>query len=193
MGCCAAPDFLDAMTPLIDHRREEGFHVVVIKTTDVLSGEQIKRGEAVPLRDHLSKICNQASEKSFILLVGAYKCTGSIAPEKTIVPPLHGTIGRMRGQPSDNGYGCLGEDAMPAVAVGRFPSRSIKETELMVRKTLDMEKESIVDLWQNRLVVILGHPGGGSPTEKRLAEWCIQSVGQSRLSQLHPSWSVRDY
>ncbi len=186
-----APDFLDALAPLIVHRRAEGFHVVVVKTTDVLSGEQIKRGQAVPLREHLQRLCSQAHGKSFILLVGAATASDPITAEKTIVPPLRGTIGRMKGRPSDNGYGCMSEDLMPTVAVGRFPARNVEEAERMVRKTLDMEKESPSESWQNRLVMIVGNPGGSNWMEKRFAELFIQIAGQSRLSELHPSWSVR--
>ena len=96
----------------------------------------------------------------------------------------------MKGQPSDNGYGCSGEDLMPTAAVGRFPARSIKEVEQMVRKTLSMEQESLPDSWQNRLVMVVGNPGGSNLMEKRFAEWFVQNAGQARLSQLHPSWSV---
>jgi hypothetical protein len=186
-----APDFLDALGPLIEHRRAEGFRVVVVKTTDVLSGDQINRGEATPLREHLQKLCSPVPQKSFILLVGAVTAPDPCTAEKSVVPPLPGTIGRMKGQPSDNGYGCLGEDLLPTVAVGRFPARSAKETESMVRKTLDLEKESPPAFWQNRLVMIVGNPGGSNWVEKRFAEWFVQMVGQSRLGQLHPSWSVR--
>ncbi len=186
-----APDFLEALAPLIDHRRAQGFDVVVTKTTDVLSGVQIERGEAVPLRRHLQQLCRQVQQKSFILLVGAAITPAPGAAERTVVPPLRGTIGRMRGQPSDNGYGCLSEDLMPTVAVGRFPARTVEEVERMVRKTLDLERASSHGSWQSRLVLIVGNPGGSNWMEKRFAEWFVQMAGQSRLSQLHPSWSVR--
>lgn len=186
-----APDLLDALTPLIEHRREEGFDVVVVKTTDVLSAEQIRRGQGAPLREHLRRLCDQVQETSFILLVGAATASDPIVAEKTVVPPLQGTIGRMEGRRSDNGYGCMSDDLMPTVAVGRFPARSVEETERMVRKTLDMERGSPLDSWQSRLVMIVGNPGGSNWMEKRFAEWFVQMAGQSRLTQLHPSWSVR--
>ena len=43
-------------------------------------------------------------------------------PDQRVLPPLRGTTRRMKGQPSDNGYGCLGDDLLPTVAVGALPS-----------------------------------------------------------------------
>src|SRR3990172_10200858 len=124
-----APAFRAALTPLCDHRRAEGMNVIVVQTTDILSTEQIRNGDVGLLKDHVQKLCRQSKGPSYVLLVGATKTANpfaveksavdNTAVEKTAVPPLRGTVGRMIRQPSDNGYGCLDKELLPTVAVGR--------------------------------------------------------------------------
>ena len=72
-----APEFRDALKPLIEHRRKEGFRVIVVESTDILSPQQIGQGNAIPLKEHLNKLCKQADGPSYILLVGCSKSIGS--------------------------------------------------------------------------------------------------------------------
>jgi hypothetical protein len=116
------PAFREAMEPLIEHRKAENLKVVVVQTTDVLSAEQIRQGEAKPLKEHLHKLCNNYDGPTYILLAGAVKASDPTEAEKTVVPPLRGTISRMKGQPSDHDYGCADGNFLPSAAVGRFPA-----------------------------------------------------------------------
>ena len=57
------PGFRPALAPLIEHRRAEGFKVVVLETTDVLSQEQLRQRDGRLLQARLSELvqrCNCA-------------------------------------------------------------------------------------------------------------------------------------
>src|SRR5262245_28083931 len=136
-----APAFRAALEPLCRHRQAQGMRVVVIQTSDVLSDQEVRAGEAAKLAEHVRQRCRSARGTSYVLLVGAVEAGSLADAEKKVVPPLRGTVSRMKGQPSDNGYGSPGEDRLPAVAVGRFPARSETEVQTMVQKTLAFEQD----------------------------------------------------
>ena len=117
-----APSFGPAIEPLVQHRAAEGFHTRVITTTDVLTPAEIARGDADKLRDRLLALCRETQGTSYILLFGAVHASNAEQALASVVPTLSGTVGRMKNQPSDNGFGCLGGDLQPEVAVGRFPA-----------------------------------------------------------------------
>ena len=121
-----APAFRDAVRPLVEHRKDQGFRTTPVLTTDVLTAEEIAAGDGRKLCAYVNKLCRDYRGPSYVLLVGA---VGAGAPEdagRTVVPPLDGGVGRMKGQPSDNGYGCLGDDREPSVPVGRFPAHGTR-------------------------------------------------------------------
>jgi hypothetical protein len=167
-----APAYLEAIQPLCDHRKAQGFHVVVVSTAD-----------ASALQDRVRQLCRDFKGKSYVLLVGAIEAGQLAQPERKVVPALRGTVSRMKGQPSDNGYGCLNEDLMPTVAVGRFPARSVAEAEGMVRKSLAYEQDAKPGEWRRRLTILAGVPAY-SPLVDRL----VESQAMARLEKLDPSW-----
>src|SRR5439155_618615 len=114
-----APAFRAELVPLIEHRRDDGLKIVVIETTNVLTQEQIRQGNGILLQDHIKQLFHQSKGPNYVLLVGAVTAANPVTAEKTVVPTLLGTIGRMKGQSSDYGYSLPGQYGSPAVAVGR--------------------------------------------------------------------------
>lgn len=184
------PAYREALKPLIDHRTAEGLKVVVVETTQILTAEQIKEGNAELLKKHLRQLSEDFKGSTSILLVGTALTSGPTA-EKTAVPALRGTVGRMKNRPSDQGYGCLGTELMPKIAVGRFPARNAEEARQMAAKTLKQDENCQYEEWQNRLVILMGNPGGNTWLEKKLVDAYVQSAATDRLARLHPSWEVR--
>lgn len=180
------PAFRTALTPLIQHRREEGFDVVVLETTNVLTHDQLEQREGSPLQARLDRLFQKFKGPHYVLLAGTSDATDPAKADRTVVPGLHGKVGRMKGQPCDVGYGLPDQDGAPAVAVGRFPARNVEELSAMVRKTLSFEQNSEPAPWRDRLVLLLGNPGGG-----RLAEWYIEQTFEKNLGSLYPGWEVR--
>ncbi len=103
-----------------------------------------------------------------------------------MLPPLVGTISRMKGQPNDNGYGCLKEDRLPTVAVGRFPARTEEEAKAMVRKTLEFERDRLPGTWRRRLTVF-----AGIPAYNPLVDKFVESLATARFDRIDPAWTGR--
>jgi hypothetical protein len=178
-----APAFRDAMQPLCEQRKAQGFRVVVIQTSDVLDAEQIQAGNADKLRDRVRALCREFKGTSYILLVGAIEAGRLREPEKLVVPALRGTVGRMKAEPSDNAYGCPAEDLLPSVAVGRFPARNLAEVEGMVRKTLAFERDDKPGEWRRRLTVL-----AGVPAYNPLVDRLVEAQAMARFDKLSPVW-----
>ncbi len=181
-----APAFRNALEPLCQHRKEQGLRVTVVQTTDVLDDAAIRASEAGKLRDHVHKLCRDGEGPAFVVLVGAIEAGRLTEPEKKVVPALTGTVGRMKGQPSDNAYGCLDDGRMPAVAVGRFPARTEEEVRGMVAKTLEYERDRRPGLWRRRLTILAGIPAY-NPFVDRM----VESLALARFERLSPSWTGR--
>ena len=178
--------FRNAVQPLADHRKGEGFHVVQVLTTDVLSADEIRAGDGRKLRVRVNKFCRDYDGPSYVLLVGAVEPVRPEDAERTVVPALDGGVGRMKGQPSDNGYGCLDDGRQPTVPVGRFPARTEPEAIRMVRKTLAYEADDKPGEWRHRLTVLAGIPAY-NPIVDRL----VESMAFARFDKLDPSWTGR--
>ncbi|MGD0262182.1 MAG: C25 family cysteine peptidase [Verrucomicrobiota bacterium] len=180
------PDFRPALAPLIEHRQTEGFKVVVLETTDVLDQKQLHECDGTPLQARLNQLFQHHHGRSYLLLAGISGTAGLTNAENIIAPSLRGAIGRMKGEPSDSGYGLPGKDGMPAVPVGRFPARTADELRALVQKTLAFEQDLQPAPWRNRLLLLLGNPGGGP-----LAELFFRQSLETHLASLHPSWEMR--
>ncbi len=178
-----APAFRSAGEPLCEHRKAQGLTVKVVETTDLLKPDEIKAGDAQKLREHLNKLCREHKGTSYILLVGAVEAGKLDDAAKKVLPALPGTIGRMKGQPSDNGFGCLDEGHTPTVAVGRFPARTVDEAKAMVQKTLDLERDTKPGEWKRRLTVLAGVPAY-NPVVDRL----VESLALNRFDRIDSSW-----
>ncbi len=186
----SAPDFLDELVPLCEFRKAEGLVVIIIKTTDILSDEEIREGNAESLWNHLMRLCKQNTGKNYILLAGALNAVNADMIVKTVVPGLPGRTNRMKGQMTDHAYGNPGHDYAHRVAVGRFPAQSKDEMRAMVEKTLRYEREKTSGLWRNRLVTMIGNPGGRSLIEKRSAEFVIRLYEEKVFSDISPCWNI---
>ena len=182
----APPQFRDSLSPLIEYRQAQGFKVVVVETTDVLSEQQLHDRDGTPLKTRLNELYQQSKVRSYVLLAGIFGADGQTNYLNAVLPPLHGAVGRRKGEPTDCGYALPAEDGAPTVAVGRFPARNLAEMDAMVQKTLRFERNGQPAQWQNRLSLFIGDPGGGP-----LAEMFVQQALKADLALLHPSWKVR--
>jgi hypothetical protein len=180
----AAPAFRSALQPLWDHRKAEGFQVVTLQTTDILSEKEILAADARKLRDKVNKLCRDHKDSTYVLLVGAVEPNGLADPETKVLPPLKGTVSRMKNQPTDHGYGNPGDDFLPTTVVGRFPADSEEEVKQMVQKTLAFERDRQPGEWRRRLTVLGGAPEFG-PVVDALAE----KIALAHLDQIDPAWS----
>jgi hypothetical protein len=180
-----APAFREAVEPLCALRKAQGMRVEVVQTSEVLSEREIVTGEAGKLRAAVNGLCREAKGRSYVLLVGAVEPEGLLEPARRVVPPLRGTVSRMKGQLSDNGYGCPG-GLVPTVAVGRLPARTPEEARDMVAKTLAFEEDTRPGAWRRQLTVLAGVPAF-NPVVDRM----VEGLALARLDHIDPSWSGR--
>jgi hypothetical protein len=181
-----APAFRRAVEPLCAHRKAQGMRVVVVQTDDVLDAQEVRAGAAGKLRQHINKLCSEHKGPSYVLLVGAIEAGTLEQAEKKVVPALAGTAGRMKGQSTDNGYGCPDGGRLPTVAVGRFPVRTEEEARALVRKTLAFERDRRPGPWRRRLTVLAGIPAY-NPFVDRL----VEGMALARFGRIDPSWTGR--
>jgi hypothetical protein len=181
-----APAFRKAIEPLCQQRKEQGLQVVRVQTTDVLTAKEILTGDARKLREHINKLCREHEGPSFVLLVGGIESGKLAEPEQKVLPAIPGTIGRMKGQPSDNAYGCREDSRLPTVAVGRFPATTEQEARGMVAKTLEFERDPQPSLWRRRLTIL-----AGIPAYNPLVDRLVESVALARFARLAPVWTGR--
>ena len=140
----------------------------------------------MPLQSYLNRLCSSNQSPHYVLLAGAVTASDPAIAEKTVVPTVRGSVGRMKGKLSDYGYGLPEKDGKPTVAIGRFPARTVAEVRAMVQKTLEFEQDRQPGAWHNRLTMLAGNPGGGP-----LAEMFVEQVMAPRLARLHLSWNLR--
>jgi hypothetical protein len=181
-----APAFRTAVEPLCAQRKAQGLRVAVVQTTDILSERQVCDGEAEKLRRHVGQLCRDFKGKSYVLLVGAVAAGDLEKADQKVTPALAGTAGRMKGQPSDNGYGLPDDDLRPAVAVGRLPARSADEARQMVEKILAYEKDSTPGEWRRRLTVL-----AGAPEFNAVVDSLIERQAIAQLARIDPCWVGR--
>ncbi len=181
-----APLFRDAVQPLLKHRKQQGFQTTVVFSSDLLSAAEIRAGDGRKLRDYVNNLFRGHAGPSYVLLVGAVRAGNGETGERTVVPTLEGGVGRMKGQPSDNGYGCLNDDRKPTAAVGRFPARSELEAAEMVKKTLAFENDRLPGEWRHRLTIL-----AGVPAYNPLVDRMVEAMAFARLDKLDPSWTGR--
>jgi hypothetical protein len=181
-----APAFRSAVEPLAAWRRATGLDVQVVQTTDVLSEKQVILGEAGKLREQVNKLCREAKGACYVLLVGAVEPGHLEDAAAKVVPALRGSVGRMKGQPSDNGYGCAGDGVVPSAAVGRLPARSAEEARQMVAKTLAYERDRRPGAWRRQLTVLAGVPAFNAVVDR-----LVEGIAMSRLDRIDASWSGR--
>ena len=185
-----APAFREALAPLAEHRKAQGMRVRVVETIDHLREEDILGGDAGKLKTHVHKLCRDFKGTSYVLLVGAVEAGKGADrlkdPGTKVVPTFAGTVSRMKGEPSDNAYGCLGESLEPSVAVGRFPARSVAEAKAMVAKTLAYERDTRPGEWKRRVTVL-----AGAPSFNPAVDSLVERVALSGLDRLDAAWSGR--
>src|SRR5262249_48555589 len=136
-------------------RQAQGMRVVVLTTTDVLSAEELRRGEGGKLRDRVHALLRRYPGPSYVLLVGAVAAGRGAGGGGG--PPPQGPGARVKGGPAEGGYGCPDGGLLPGAAVGRFPAQSVAEVRAMVAKTLAAEAPR-PGAWKRRLTVLAGIP-----------------------------------
>ncbi len=182
-----APAFRTALVPLIERRRAQGFKVVVVETTGLLTPGELWLSQGAPLEARIRRLLGPGLAPKYVLLAGVAGTPDPVAARQVAVPALRGNRGRMIAWPSDYGFGLPQKEAdgACAAAVGRFPARTVEEMESMVRKTLRLEEDCLrPGAWRTRAALLAGNPEAGPMSEK-----FVGHLMEQRLAKLHPAWN----
>jgi len=159
-------DFYQSVLPLAEQRQSQGLRVKVVKVEDVY--DEFNDGILSPLaiRDFLKYTYQnwQAPAPTHVLLVGDTSW-GYDKPithqtywvEPCYVPTIMAWTSAWGVSASDNRLVCLvGDDRLPDMAIGRFPVRSVAESEQLVEKTIEYEANPQIGPWRKRIQLLAG-------------------------------------
>lgn len=156
----APEDFMAALQPLAEWRRDQGLSVMVIDVNDVY--EQFSYGLVDPaaIRDLLRYArANWAKPApQYVLLVGeaSYDYLDNLkGPNKSIVP-THLVDTAFSGQTlSDNWFVCLDDDdVVPDMAIGRLPVSTADEARVVVDKIMAYDRGAPPGDWRERILLV---------------------------------------
>ena len=187
----ASKELDGTLKPLREHRIKKGFNVFNIHVESFAkSASETELALAVDRR--IEEIHATSKLPTYVLIVGDMTVFDANHDENwNRVPAMVGTIARMKGQPTDHRYGCVRDERVPSIAVGRFSAGTRAEVEMMVAKTIQFESEANREKLKNRVRLLVGHPGGGTSLEKSMAENFIFDQIATGLDTIHPIWQIQ--
>ncbi|RME82833.1 MAG: hypothetical protein D6775_09805, partial [Caldilineae bacterium] len=154
-------DFRDAIEPLAQYRRSQGYEVLVIDVQDIY--DEFNNGELSPeaIRDFLDYAYHywQAPAPAYVLLVGdgTYDYLNYLGGQhRNWIPPYLDVVDPfIRETATDNRLVTVsGSDILPDLFIGRFPANSVAEVTTLVNKTINYEQSPPPGDWAMRNVFI---------------------------------------
>lgn len=169
-------DFLGALQPLVDWKRQTGFKVEVVKTSS-LGPSPTDADVKAAVQSRYDTWSDPAL--GFLLLVG-----------DTDFTPIHQGSGGGNSQVTDNWYACLeGTDYLPEIAVARISTRTAAETTEVVDKLLTYERATFAtDDWTKTVGFIGTSDSGHIGLIEGTHDWCIDTY-YTPNGFLHTAWS----
>jgi hypothetical protein len=150
------PDFLTEVQGLADYRTSRGLKAVVVDVNDLYNQYSDGIYQPSAIRDYLAHALNwSGAAPRYALLVGdgnsnfrdVYDCYPYsypiCYPEPIYIPPYLAIVDPWQGEvPADDQYAMLTPgDALPDIALGRLPVRTLTETALLVDKIIQHESQ----------------------------------------------------
>lgn len=168
------PEFRAALAPLVAARQAEGLRVAVVDIAQVYDSFSYGRAGPEAIRSLVQQAVSHwlAPAPRFLLLAGdaSYDPRNYTAgPERDLIPTkaIHTTFSGWTG--SDVWYALPDDspEAMPILAVGRFPAQTAEQLAIMVAKTLEYERTQAAD-WRSRALLVADNdePGFAAEAER---------------------------
>jgi hypothetical protein len=156
----AHPDFIDALQPLVDHRRAQGLRVTVASVEDVYDTFSGGMVDPAAIRDYMLYARDNwpGPAPRFLLLVGdaSYDYQGFLPGSTPNFVPTYLLQTHFVGETaSDNWFVSLDdEDDRPDMAVGRIPAQTAEQVANVVAKTLAYERDPAAAQWAGRALFV---------------------------------------
>jgi hypothetical protein len=149
------PDFLDAVQPLVKHRRARGLSVTVVTAQEVYDEFGFGLETPFAIRDYLNWARANGSPR-FVLLVGkaSYDYLNYLnAPNKNLLPTFLVATPHLGQAASDNWFVADEKTGKPALAIGRIPAKTPEQVSRVVSKIIAYETAGNAD-WRGRALFI---------------------------------------
>ncbi len=165
------PEFRQALAPLVAAREAQGLRVAVVDVVQVY--DTFSHGRAGPeaIRALAQHAVNHwpAPAPRFLLLAGdaSYDPRGYTAGTERDLIPTRAVYTTFSGWTGSDVWYALPNDAaeaLPVMAVGRFPAQTAEELATMVAKTLDYERAGTGE-WRNRALLVADNKEPGFSVE----------------------------
>jgi hypothetical protein len=156
----AHPDFIDALQPLVDFRRDQGLRVTVADVEDVYDTFSGGMVDPTALRDYMLYARDNwpGPAPRFLLLVGdaSYDYQGFLPDSTPNFVPTYLLQTHFVGETaSDNWFVSLDDqDDRPDMAVGRIPAQTAEQVAHAVAKTLAYEQDPSAAEWSGRALFV---------------------------------------
>ena len=166
----AYPDFIPALQPLVEHRRNQGLRVTVASIDDVYDTFSYGVPDPAAIRDYMRYARDNWTGPAprFLLLVGdaTYDYRGFLDGSTPNFVPTYLLSTHFVGETaSDNWFVSLDdEDDLPDMAVGRIPAQTAQQVEDVVAKTLAYEADTTAGEWDGRALFVADNEQEGFQT-----------------------------
>ncbi|MEA3337843.1 MAG: C25 family cysteine peptidase [Chloroflexota bacterium] len=154
------PDFEEALQPLMEFRRSQGYRVTVASIADVYDSFSDGNPDPAAIRDYMIYASENWPDPAprFLLLVGdaSYDFKGFTPDATSVYVPTYLMDTHFVGETaSDNWFVTLdGKDGKPDMAVGRIPAQTAGQVETVVAKTLAYERDPDAAQWSGRALFV---------------------------------------
>jgi hypothetical protein len=172
----SAPEFVQAVQPLVAWKREKGYAVEVVTTDETGSLN-------TEIRDYIAERYQEGDVPlQYVLLVGDVEQIPGF--------DYHSSV-------SDHPYSLVdGDDFLPDLDVGRLSASTVEEVETIVAKMVGYEKDPLRSGdtgWFRRGLVVAGDYGSSTP--RPVSRWCreqLLEIGFTEVDSVYfpPHWST---
>lgn len=188
-------DFRTQAERLAQHRAAEGLRTMVVDVQDVYDEFSYGTYDPNALRDFVAYAYNNWSKPAplYLLLFGTTthymnKKAAETVHLSSYVPTLMVFTNSWGMTSSDNALVAVsGNDILPDLYVGRFPVKNSAEAEIMVQKSIDYEKNPVIDEWRRSIGMVYAEGDGGRfirDAEELIAKYTPSRVNVQRLTTL---------
>ena len=160
-----APGLQDAVQPLAEQRRSEGWEVTVIPGA----------ADTAPAMKQITALASKGGV-CCVVLAGDFTAAG--------VPAGKGTKLRMAGEPSDLPWAVAAN-----VEAGRLPARNVEEARAMVRKILEWPRTLPMQMAFPSAALLAGHHAAPEAFT-RIADNLTNTLAQRLIARLPAAWQM---
>lgn len=167
--------FEEAITPLVEHREQQGMAVTAVPLSQVFDEFGYGRQSPQAIRDFLAyAVAEWEPAPRYVLLVGdaSYDIYGFTTGENNNILPTYLVFTEFAGYvASDTWFTIFDDETLtPEIAIGRFPVQNVDQLQTLVGKTIAYEETADLDWLNKALLVADDEPAFDTASEELAGE-----------------------